>query len=200
MVNFLKKKTKNKKVVRIKNGFKSQNFIYTKRLKTIFVIMLVIFILLISRIGYLQFAQGSYLSELAYTQQAINQIISPKRGSIFDSTGNVLSQSISVDTITINPEKLKSSNKSKESDEDFKKKIAKAFSDIFKLDYKDTLKKVNSDAQVETIVKKVEKEKVDKLKTWMDENDVSIGINIDEDTKRYYPHNNVLSQVIGFCR
>ena len=31
------------------------------------------------------------------------------------------------------------------------------------------------------------------------ETNVSVGINIDEDNKRYYPYNNLASQVIGFC-
>ena len=33
----------------------------------------------------------------------------------------------------------------------------------------------------------------------MQENKIESGINIDEDTKRYYPLNNLASQVIGFC-
>lgn len=33
----------------------------------------------------------------------------------------------------------------------------------------------------------------------MKENGIEDGINIDEDTKRYYPYNNLASQVIGFC-
>ena len=33
----------------------------------------------------------------------------------------------------------------------------------------------------------------------MKENNIVDGINIDEDTKRYYPYNNLASQVIGFC-
>ena len=77
--------------------------------------------------------------------------------------------------------------------------MAKAFSDIFSLDYNETLEKVNSSSQVETIVKKVEQEKVEKLKQWMEDNEVSVGINIDEDTKRYYPYDNLASNVIGFC-
>ena len=32
----------------------------------------------------------------------------------------------------------------------------------------------------------------------MQENHITSGINIDEDTKRYYPYNNLASQVIGF--
>ena len=33
----------------------------------------------------------------------------------------------------------------------------------------------------------------------MNENNITEGINIDEDTKRYYPNNNLASQIIGFC-
>lgn len=52
---------------------------------------------------------------------------------------------------------------------------------------------------METIIKKVEQEKVEQLKVWMDENNIKVGINIDEDTKRYYPYGSVASSVIGFC-
>ena len=156
-----------------------------------------IFALLIGRIGFLQFVQGSYLKELAYSQQSLNQIISPKRGSIYDSTGKVLATSASVDTITINPSKIKDSKEYAEKTKQIKEQVAKAFSEIFELDYEETLAKVSSDSQVETIVKKVEQDKVETLKSWMKENKVTVGINIDEDTKRYYPYNTVLSQVIG---
>lgn len=183
---------KNNKILKINNGFNSQNFIYIKKIKTIFIVVILIFALLLGRLGYLQFIQGSYLKELAYNQQTINQIISPKRGSIYDSTGQILATSASVDTITINPEKIKDSKIDTE-------KLAQAFSDIFDLDYNEVLEKVNSTSQVETIVKKVEKDKVEQLNTWMKENKVTTGINIDEDTKRYYPNNTVLSQVLGAC-
>lgn len=183
-------KKENKKITKINQEFKSQNFIYIKKLKNIFIVIILIFILLIGRIGYLQFVEGGYLKECAYNQQSINQIISPKRGSIYDSTGKTLATSASVDTITINPSKIK---------DEKKESVAKAFSEIFELDYNETLAKVNSDSQVETIIKKVEQDKVDKLKAWMDENKVSVGINIDEDTKRYYPYGTVLSQVLGSC-
>lgn len=191
----------NKKVTKINQDFKSQNFIYIKKLKTIFIVVILIFALLIGRIGFLQFVQGGYLKELAYSQQSINQIISPKRGTIYDSTGKVLATSAAVDTITINPDKIKENLKDANSEKvaQIKEKLAKAFSEIFELDYEETLEKVNSDSQVETIAKKVEQDKVDEFKKWMDDNDISVGINIDEDTKRYYPGNTVLSQVLGSC-
>ena len=192
------KKNINKKVTKINTEFKSQNFVYTKKIKTIFIVIILILAILIGRIGLLQFVQGNYLKELAYNQQSINQIISPKRGTIYDSHGQILGTSASVDTITINPEKIKDSKVSSNT-QALKEKVAKAFSDIFGLDYDETLKKVTSTSNVETIVKKVEQDKVDELKAWMKENKISTGINIDEDTKRYYPHNSVLAQVLGSC-
>lgn len=192
-----KKTNKNNKVVKMKTSFESKNLVHTKKLRVSLIVVLIIFVLLIGRIGFLQFVQGNYLKEQAYNQQTINQIISPKRGNIYDSTGKALAISAQVDTITINPQKIK-----KDSDEDtkaLKEKLSKTFSEIFELDYNETLEKLNSSAQVETIAKKVEQEKVDKLKEWMNENKISTGINIDEDTKRYYPYSTVASQVIGFC-
>lgn len=60
------------------------------------------------------------------------------------------------------------------------------------------LTQVQSKNAVETIIKKVEKESVDKLKKWMEDNKIKSGINIDPDTKRYYPYANLASHIIGF--
>ena len=184
-------------IIKMETNFDSKNLINSRKVKIMLVIIITLFVLLITRIGFLQFVQGNYLKELAYRQQAINQIISPKRGNIYDSTGKALAISAQVDTITINPKKISKSNDV--DTKDYKEKVAKALSEIFELNYEETLEKVNSDSQVETIIKKVEQEKVDKLKAWMKENKVSVGINIDEDSKRYYPYSNVASSVIGFC-
>ena len=185
-------------VIKMKTSIDSKNMIQSKKFRISIVVTILIFVLLIGRIGFLQFVQGSTLKEAAYNQQAINQIISPKRGNIYDATGKPLAISAQVDTITINPAKI-----AKEDDEAatkaLKEKVAKGLSDIFELDYNETLEKVNSTSQVETIVKKVEQDKVDELKNWMEENKITVGINIDEDTKRYYPNNNLASNVIGFC-
>lgn len=188
-----------KKVVKMDSSFTSQNFIYVKKLKRIFFIILVIFVLLIVRIGFLQFVQGNYLKEQAYKQQTINQIISPKRGNIYDSTGKVLATSAQVDTITINPSIIKDENDDEEKTKALKEKVAKGLSDIFELDYQETLEKVNSNSKMQTIARKVESEKVELLRNWMKENEITTGINIDEDTKRYYPYDSVLSHVLGFC-
>ena len=196
------KKKKNEKsknnILKMKTSFDSKNMMQTKKLKISLIVIILIFVLLICRIGFLQFVQGSELKEAAYNQQAINQIISPKRGNIYDATGNPLATSVQVDTITINPRKIGKEN-DEEKTKEIKEKVAKGLSDIFELDYNETLEKVSSESQVETIARKVDKDKVDELKKWMEENEISVGINIDEDTKRYYPYNNLASNVIGFC-
>ena len=70
---------------------------------------------------------------------------------------------------------------------------------MFELDYEKVLKKVTKRSSIETIAKKVEKEKTDDLRIWMEQNKIVTGINIDEDTKRYYPYSNFAAQIIGFC-
>ena len=147
--------------------------------------------LLIIRLGYIQLITGEELSAMAYKQQSLDRKINPKRGTIYDATKkNVLAVSASVETVTINPVNIK---------EEDKVNVAKALSDILSVDYEKTLKKVKKRSSIETIAKKVEKEQTDKLRIWIQENNITSGINIDEDTKRYYPYSNLAAQFIGFC-
>ncbi len=162
-----------------------------KKMRNVLFISFLIIICLIVRIGYIQLIQGKELAELAYEQQTLDRKINPKRGTIYDATGkNILAVSSTVETVTVNPSNISAENK---------EKVAKALSDIFELDYETVLKKVKKRSSIETIVKKVEKEKTDELRKWIEENNITSGINIDEDTKRYYPYNNFASQIIGFC-
>ena len=162
-----------------------------KKMRNTLFISFLIIICLIVRIGYIQLIQGKELSELAYEQQTLDRKINPKRGTIYDATGtNILAVSSTVETVTVNPTNI--ANEDKE-------KVAIALSNIFGLDYETVLKKLKKRSSIETIVKKEEKEKTDELRKWMEENNITSGINIDEDTKRYYPYNDLASQIIGFC-
>ena len=125
-----KENNENGNIVKLKTSFESKNLIQTKKLRTCLIVILLLFVLLIGRIGFIQFVQGSSLKEAAYNQQAINQIISPKRGNIYDSTGRELAISAQVDTITINPGKIVVEDDEQETKE-LKEKVAKGLSDIF---------------------------------------------------------------------
>ncbi len=187
----------NKNVISLNSNLNPNNFINKKGFLFITLLFAFILVCLIIRIGYIQFVEGSELQKQAYNQQTINQIISPDRGNIYDSTGKALAISAQVDTITINPSKIV--KKTDDETKFYKEFVAKGLSDIFELNYDEVLAKVQSTEQVETIIKKVEQDKVDELTKWMDDNNISVGINIDDDIKRYYPYSNVLSSVIGFC-
>ena len=171
-----------------------------KSKRTLFfsILSFTLLIVLVFRIGFLQFIQGPSLKEAATKQQTTSRIISPNRGSIYDSTGKPLAISAKVDTVTINPKKFIVENNEDKTAE-LQQKVAKAFSEIFELDYDEVYKKVTSNSAIQTIAKKVEEDKINKLKEWMEENNTYAGINIDTDTKRYYYYDNLASNLIGFC-
>ena len=161
-----------------------------KMIKAMFISFLIL-IFLIGRLAFLQFFDGNRLQVLAYEQQVQQRAINAKRGTIYDSTGKYeLAVSSTVFSITVNPTNISKENK---------EIVSKGLAEIFELDYDKVLKKVNKRSSIETIVKKVEEEKADKLREWMIANGIEKGINIDEDTKRYYPYSNLASQFIGFC-
>ena len=174
-----------------------------ERIARILIAFFVLLAILICRLAWLQVVQGAELKEEMNRQLTASKTISPKRGTIYDSTGKALAISAQVDTISIDPTRIIVENDDGDIDEiktkELKEKVAKAFSEIFELKYDETLEKVSSNSTNVTIAKKVENEKVEKLEKWMKENEIYSGINIDEDTKRYYPYNNLASNLIGFC-
>lgn len=162
-----------------------------RRMRTIMWISMLVLCSLLIRIAVIQFKDGIKLQNLAYEQQTLNRKISPKRGTIYDATGkNILAISGTTQMVTVNPVNIALENK---------EKLAKKLAEIFELEYEKILKKVSNKSSIETIARKVEKEKADELRKWLEDNKINSGVNIDEDTKRYYPYNNLAAQFIGFC-
>ncbi len=183
-----KNKLKNNKIKNIK---KIGELTRKRRIKNVCILSIFIMFGLSLRIYWIQFVMDSKLRELALQQQTLDRNINSKRGTIYDSTGKkILAVSSSVETVSVTPVNIKKEDK---------EKLAKAMSDIFCIDYETVLKKISKKTSIEIIVKQAEKTKTDKLRIWISENNISTGINIDEDTKRYYPYNNLASQIIGFC-
>lgn len=91
--------------------------------------------------------------------------------------------SSSVEAVTINPTNISKENK---------EKVAKALSDIFELDYEKVLKRLKKKLNRNNS-KASRKSKTDELRKWMEENQITKRINIDEDSKRYYPYGDLTS-------
>ena len=160
-----------------------------KRMMGILGFFAVFILYLVCHMFYWQLIKGSELSEAAYNQQTKNRTISPKRGIIYDRNGTVLAESVTVETISVTPKNIKSGDKAK---------VAAGLSEILGLDYETILAKTKKNTADETIAKKLDKEVTDKVRKWISDEKIK-GVNIYEDTKRYYPNGSLLSQVLGFC-
>ena len=157
--------------------------------------MTILFLVVIFSLSRIIFFHGKEYSESAYNQQMKNKIISPKRGIIYDSNGNVLAKSIAVKTISINPGKVCYAN-GKVVEDDL---IATGLAGNLALDYNEVLAKVSSKSSVSVIAKKVDQNSAENLQSWLLQNGITTGVNIDDDTKRSYPYNNLASNLIGIC-
>ena len=153
-----------------------------------------LFIVILLSFANTQILNAGKLKEIAVNQQITKKSILAKRGNILDRNGEVLAQSIEVDTVTANPKLLKN----KKGEGINKEELAETASKIFDVNKQELLNDLNSEKSVITISKKQEKEKIEQLKKYLDDNNIVQGINIDKDTKRFYPYNDVASNVIGF--
>lgn len=178
---------KSKKIIKINN-------ISIKRLKTIRSFIILLLLILVFRIAYIQFIDGNNLRKKASAQQTATKTITPNRGTIYDSRGKVLAISAEVDTVSVNPSKLKYSNGTSVSLEF----VAQSFSNIFGIDYAETLEKLSSAKASIKIASKVESDKIELLNNWMETNKIYNGISIDSTIKRYYPYNNLACHLLGF--
>ena len=191
MRNIKKMKKKMKKNEKFRLVQKVGTITRKKRMRNMIFVGLIIMFGLAFRIGWIQFKMGNKLQHMAHLQQTLEREFNPKRGTIYDATGEkILAVSASVESITVNPVNISSENK---------ERVARKLSELFELDYEKVLKKVSKRSSIETIAKKVDKSKTDELRIWLDENNITTGVNIDVDTKRYYPYNSLAAQIIGFC-
>lgn len=162
-----------------------------RRMLIEFIAFVIVFIALIVRVFYLQIVDGNRLKSLAEEQLNQERAIGAKRGTIYDATGeNILAISSSVESVTVNPKVIDQKNK---------EKIAKGLANILDLDYDKVLEKVSKNSRIENIKKRIEKEEANNLRKWLIDNNIKVGVNIDEDSKRYYPYSSLASHVIGFC-
>ena len=182
-------KKKNKRLYnkKLEKEYKSKS---SKKLPVFMFLAILLLGLLLVRISWIEYIDGTKYKEMAYKQRTVDRAISPTRGTIYDSTGKALATSVSVDTVSINPTAISDKNK---------EIVARILSEIFELDYDSVYQKVTSNSAFQYIAKKVDNDKITSLKNWMAETKITRGINIDTDTKRFYPYNNLASNLLGFC-
>ncbi len=179
------------------------------------------FSMVAGRLFWMQVVRYDYYNEKAMNFQTKDNIIEPKRGTIYDRNGKVLAESAATETVLMNPKGLKtwvdeqnkkivSQNASSKGEqrpeldlEAIQQTVAQVLSDNLELVYENTLEKVQkTDKQSVKIKAQVEKDTVTKIKDDLKEKNIKTGsgysIYTTPDTKRYYPYGSFASQVIGF--
>lgn len=144
----------------------------------------VLFTLLIFRLGYIQIFKGQWLSQNAQDLWSRNIPFQAKRGKIYDRNGVLMAYNISVPSIMAIPAQIKDAAAT-----------AKKLGSLLKMDEKSILKEITKQQLLvnvpggrkvaDTVAKQIQ--------------DLNLpGIRVAEDSQRYYPKGAFLSHVLGF--
>lgn len=149
------------------------------------------FAALIGQLAKIMIREHDYYESAAVENQVRSTVVTASRGTIYDTQGKILAQSATVETIYISPVEMRKYEEDPEL-------IARGLSDILDVDYDWVMKKWDhTDSWYETVMKKVEKELADEVRSFKNANSLK-SLHIIEDTKRYYPYASQAAQVIGF--
>ena len=154
-----------------------------KRLLAILLLLVSIFIVLFGRLFYLQVLNAEFLQQKAEEQWTRELPINAERGTIYDRNGVTLAVSYTTYDIFV-----RHSNVEDEAE------VAALLSKKLDLDYDKVLQKVSNNKVSESLIKmQVESDVAKELK-----NSGVNGIYYSENTKRYYPFGDFLTQVLGY--
>jgi len=154
-----------------------------KRLIWLLVLIISIFVALIVRLAWIQIKWGPELKQRAYAQSSKEITIAAERGTIYDRNGRILAQSSISETLVVVPAQI--------SDPD---KVADKLAPILNMKRDDILKALTNKNKSEIWLKRqMSKQEADAVRALNLK-----GVKFVEETKRYYPNENLASQVLGF--
>ena len=133
--------------------------------------------------------------ELASSQQLQSTVVTANRGSIYDSDMQALARSASVYTVYVDPQMLKDYLAQDNPKADINQ-IASKLSEILEVSQKKVLKLCQQNNMYQIIKKNVEKTVADKITQYKTEIGLD-AIGMTPTTKRFYPQNELASNVIG---
>ena len=150
------------------------------------------FVLLFTKLYHWQITKHEELQSIAVRQQTLRTTVDASRGTIYDRNGTILAMSASAETIFLSPKEIMEN----EQDQDL---IANGLAEILDMDAGEILKKMEkTNSQYEELKKKADDELADKVREFINENDLK-GIFLRPTSKRSYPKGTLASQVIGFA-
>lgn len=170
----------------------------TRMLKRREFFMLLVFTLslffMLYRVGFIQFVKGEEYQKKAYSTQTQKRMINPKRGTIYDRNGKGLAISASVDTVSVNPNGLRSEVKEPEK----LQQLAQKLGEMLEMDAGDILEIFYKNSRFEYIKRKIDRDLGARVRNYVIGELGLQSIYIDEDSKRYYPNGSLAAHVLGF--
>lgn len=155
-----------------------------KRIRFMYILILIIALIIIGRLCYIKvFAQEIYF-ERALELWARDAPIEGRRGNIYDCNGKLIVGSTLAPTVVCIPKQIKN-----------KEKTAQVLSKILECSVEEVSVHFNKNVSVEILKPVGKKIEVDKAIEIIKSN--LPGIYVVADTKRYYPYQHYLAQVIG---
>lgn len=158
-------------------------FTLQKRLLVLIMLITFVFLALSCRLFYIQVINAETLVKRAEDQWTRDLPISAKRGTIYDRNGVALAISYTSFNVYVRAINVKDATK-----------VTKLLSETFDLDYEKTYQKVTNRFVSESLIK-LQAEEEDVLKLKQANLD---GIYLSENTKRFYPYGDFLTQVLGY--
>lgn len=162
------------------------NLMIRKRIAVLFLIMAGVLFLLSLRLVWIQVIQGDWLQEKAMHNRLREVRVEAKRGVIFDRNGKELAISVSTDSVGAFPSQVKRSGKAGE--------IAQKLAQVLEMDEQEVYEKITKNASFVWIKRKIGFELGPKIKAL----DLP-GIEVYEESQRYYPNGTLASHVLGFA-
>ncbi|NYE58790.1 stage V sporulation protein D [Carboxydothermus ferrireducens] len=199
-----------------------QNYktIYKKRTGALFLLLAAFASIIIVRLFYLQVIKAETLRSEALADRQSEIILPPQRGNIYDRNGNLLAQSISVESLVANPKQLMKYyyDETKEAPPEDKEKDGKnlkpkplgllvdKLSQILNLDEKAKeklrQKLSNTRSSYVWIKRKLSYDEAKALKKLLADKEDEVytfGLELVEETQRYYPHNDFAAHLLGYA-
>ncbi len=160
-----------------------KNKTYNKRkILVVFVCAAAVILALVGRLVYLMVFDAEYYQKKAEDLHERERDIKAARGEILDAKGEVLATNKTVCTISVIHSQVREPEK-----------VIKALAEALEMDEDTVRRKVEKVSSMERIKTNVEKATGDTIR-----NMELDGVKVDEDFKRYYPHNELASKVLGF--
>lgn len=162
-----------------------------KRIAVLFVLMAGILFLLILRLGWIQFVRGPELQDKAVANRLRQVPVEAKRGIIYDRNGKELAVSVSTDSIGAFPTIVKNAEAKKPGTAE---EIAEKLAELLDMPKDKVLSLITKNSSFVWVKRKVDFDVGPKVK------ELNLpGIEVYEESQRYYPNGSLAAHILGFA-